>query len=105
MDDIRTHLIPVLVNIIHVKVFGNGTVELDSNHGIFLAVHVLCLNIDLGAIKSRFAVRLRKGNAVVHKDFPDLALGRLPILLIPQILLPVIGIPLGKAIGHLILEP
>ena len=105
MDNVRAHLISVLVNIVHVEIFGNGTVKLNGDHGVFLAVYILRLNIDLGPVKGGFTVGLREGNAILCEDFPDLALGGFPILLVPQIFLPVVGIPPGEAVGHLVLEP
>ena len=104
MNDIRANLLTVLIHIIHIKVFRNCAVELNGNHGIFLAIHILGLNIDLGTIEGCLSVCLHKWDLLLLKKLSEHVLGGFPIMLISQIFLFVGRIPLGKAEGYILLK-
>ena len=94
MDNIRTYLITVLVNKIHVKILRDSAVQLNGNHGIF-AVHIFCLDINFRSVESGFPVGFCKRNILLNQQVTDFALGFFPIFLIAQILFAVIRIPFG----------
>ena len=95
MNDIGAYLLTVLVDEIHIKILGNSTVQLDCDHRVFFAVYVLSLDVDLRAVECCFAVGLCKRNLFFYQQITDLALCFFPVLLVPEILFAVVGIPFG----------
>ncbi len=104
MDDIGTHLVAVLVDEIHVKLLCQQGIPLDGDHGIFLAVHIPGIDVDLGTVESGFAHILHIGNLQFLHDVPHMLLGLFPHLGFPDILFPVIRIPFGQMVGHILLH-
>ena len=104
MDHVRTLLVAILVNVVHIKVLSDGAVQLNGDHGIFLAVYVLGLNVDLRAVKSGFSFRFHKRNAGFHQNMTNLILCALPVFIVTQIFLFIVRVPFGQTVSHIILH-
>ena len=104
MNNIRALLFTVLVDVVHIKLFCKQGIPLNRNHGVFLAVHVLCLNVHLGTIESRFSDRLIKRNLKLLQYLSDVSLRLLPDCLLADILILIGRVPLGKPVGHVLLH-
>ncbi len=57
VNDIGRSLYAVHIHILHIKTFARRKIDLNGDERVFLAVHVGCLQIEFGAVKSRFVVR------------------------------------------------
>ncbi len=105
MDDVRAYLIAVLVNVIHVKLRRQQGIPLDGNHSVFLAVHVLCINVHLRPVKSRFPNIFRERNAKFRQNVADMSFRFFPYFRFPDIFLRVFRVPLRQVVCHFILQP
>ena len=94
MNDVRTLLFAVLIYIIHIEVFSNGTVKLNGDHGIFFTVNILCLNINLRSIECSFAVCFYERNLLLFQKLTKDFLCGFPVMLIAKIFLLVFRIRL-----------
>ena len=104
MNDVRTLLFAVLIYIIHIEVFSNGTVKLNGDHGIFFTVNILCLNINLRSIECSFAVCFYERNLLLFQKLTKDFLCGFPVMLIAKIFLLVFRIPFGKAEGYILFQ-
>ncbi len=104
MNYIGTYLFPILIDIVHIKVLSNRTVQLYRNHRVFFAVYILCLDINLRSIKGRFPFRFHERKSIFHQNLPQRSLRLLPVRLIPQIFLCIVRIPLGQTVSHILLK-
>ena len=105
MDDIRAHLIAVLVYIVHIKLFCKQCIPLNCNHGVFLAVHVLRIDVHLRAIERRFPDILHKWDAKLCQNISDMLLGLIPYFRLTDILFPVLWIPFRQMVCHIFIDP
>ena len=104
MDNIRAHLVAVLVNIVHIELLGKQRIPLYRNHRIFLAVHILCIDINFRPVKCRLADILHKRDGKFHKHITDMLFGLLPDLRFANIFPAVIRIPFREMVRHIILQ-
>ena len=104
MNDIRTLLFTILIYIVHIKVLSDRTVKLDRDHGIFLAIYILCLDIDLRTVECSFTISLYKGHLLLFQQLTQYLLCGLPVMLISQIFLLIGRIPFGKAEGYILFK-
>ena len=104
MNDVRTLLFPVLVDVVHIVAIRQEHIQLDRDHRIFLAVNVLGLNVKLGTVEGRFAGRFRIVQSDLIEDLAHSTFDLVPLLGRAQILVGILGIPLGEPIGHILLQ-
>ena len=102
MDDPGSSFVAFGVDVIHSELLCALAVELDRDHRVFLAVHVLGLDIDLGAVESSLAFFLRKFDVVLDHYITQVSLCLVPVLLVSEVLLPVLGIPLRKTVCNFV---
>ena len=96
MNNVRTDFVPILINVVHVKIFGDRAVQLNRDHRILFAVDIFRLNVNFGPIESRFAVRLHKRHLLLLQHTPQRILGGLPVRIVAQIFLLIRRIPFGE---------
>ena len=104
MDNIGTLLLAVLVDVIHIKLLCQQGIPLNGNHGIFLAVYILCIDIYLRTIEGCLTLCLIEGNIQLLQNITDVSLSFLPDLRLPNILILVVRVPLGKSVGNIIID-
>ena len=98
MDDIRTLLVTVLINIIHIETLCKEHIELDRDHRVLFSVHVLRLNIKLWSIECSLSGFLRISQTNIIKNLTHSTLDAIPLSSIAKILVRMLRIPLGHTI-------
>ena len=104
MNDIRVLFRTVTICVFHTEFFGDHRVDLDGDEGIFLTENVLDLDIELGAVERRLADTDLIVDAKVVEDLAHHTLDVVPLLLGTDVLFTVVGIPLGEAIGNVLIQ-
>ena len=104
MDNIRTLLVTVLINIIHIKTLGQEHIQLDRDHGVLFSVHVLCLNIKLWTVERSLSCLLCIFHTDIIQDLTHRTFYTIPFLSITKILVRMLRIPLGHTIGNIFLQ-
>ena len=103
MDDIRQGLVAVFVDVVHPEALGQQHIDLDGDQRILLAVHVLILDIQLGAIEGGLVDADGVVNVQILQNLLHGALGVIPLLRRTLVLVVGVGgIPLGEPEGTLI---
>ena len=98
MDDVRQLLLAVFVDVVHAEALGEQHVDLDGDEGVFLAVDVLILDVELRAVECSLVDADGVVDVEVLEDALHHALGVIPLLLRALVLVVrVRGIPLGEA--------
>ena len=103
MNDVGQRLFTVFIDIVHTETLCQQHIDLDGDQRILLAVHIVVLDIQLGAVESG----LVNADLILHiqiiQNLAHDALGLLPLLSRTLILVVGVGgIPLGEAEGALI---
>ena len=101
VDDPRQNLLTLLINVVHTELFCTCAVKLDGYHRIFLAVYVLCLNINLRSVECGLSVSLCERNMILIHNVTQILLGAVPVLVIAKIFLLVIRIPLRQTVSNI----
>ena len=60
MNDTRTLLIAIFVDIVHIKLFCQQSIPLNGDHSIFFAVYIFGIDIHLWSIECGFSHILHK---------------------------------------------
>ncbi len=94
VNDIRVLLFAVFIDICHVKTLSKRKVDLNGYNGIFLAIYIFILDIQLRTIKSRFTLSLFVLYAQFIKYHTHLVLHVFPLNRISYIFSFIVGIPL-----------
>ena len=102
MDDIRTNLISILVDIIHVKLFCQQRIPLNCDHGIFFAVYIFCIDIYLRSVESSLSNVFHEWDFQFCQDVTDILLCLIPYIRISDIFLTVVRIPFGQMVGYIL---
>ena len=104
VDDIRTDLVAVLIDVIQIKALGVEHIHLDSDHRIFLAVNILGLNIQLGTIECCLTLLLVVVDTEMIQHAAHQILYLIPLFCRSEIILCMIRIPQGQAVAHILLN-
>ena len=104
MNDARGLLLAVLIGVDHAELLGKHLVNLNGDKRIFLAVHVLNLDIELRAVERSFADADLVRNLEVVEDALHEALCLVPLLFRTDILCTVIRVPLREAVGNVLIQ-
>ena len=104
MDDRGSNLVTVLIDVVHIEVLSDSAIQLDGDHGILFAVHILSLDIDLRSVECCLTLCFGEIKIIVLQDLSQSFLGSLPVCLVSQIFFTSVGIPFGKSVGYIILQ-
>ena len=104
MDNVWAYLVPILVNVIHVKLGGQQGVPLDGNHRILFAIDIFGIDINFGAIESGLAHFLRIRDLQLIHDFTHMLLRLFPDLWLTDVFLAVVRIPFRELVSYLFLH-
>ena len=77
---------------------------MDRNHGIFFAINVSGIDINLRSVKGSFTDILHIRNLQFVHNITHVLLGLLPNLWLTNIFFTIIRIPLGQMIGNILLN-
>ena len=104
MDNVWAGFIPILVNIVHIKLLCQQRVPLNGDHGVLFPIDIFRINVDFWPIERRFAYLFCIGNAQAVQNFPYMLLGFLPYLWLADIFFPIPRIPFGKMVSYIFLH-
>ena len=93
VDDPGSCLVAVLIDIVHTEFLSRLAVELDRYHGIFLAVNVLGLDIDLRSVEGSLAVLFIELDVIFYHNLTEIILSAVPILFISEVFFFIVRIP------------
>ena len=101
MDDAWTFLVAVFVDIVHIELFSKKCIPLDCDHGIFFAIYVLCVDIDLRSVECCFSDILCERNVQFFEHLTDIFFCLIPYFRITDVFFSVVRIPFGKMVSYI----
>ena len=104
MDDVRTRLLSVAVDVVHVVALRQEHIQLDGDHGVFLAVDIFRLDVQLRTVEGSFAFFLGIFETDFIQDIAHQILHAVPGFGVAQVVVGVIRIPLGESVCHIFFE-
>ena len=104
VDDERTRLFAVLVDVHHVESLREREVQLHGEERVLLAVHVGALHVEFRPVERRFAPRLGVLYAEVVEDGLHRAFAALPVRRVADVFVRIGRIPPRETVGHVAFE-
>ena len=104
MDDVWAYFLTIFINIIHVKLFSQKGIPLNSNHGIFFTVYIFRIDIYFWSVESGLSDILSKWNIQFCQNLADIFFCLIPNFRLADIFFTVFRIPFTQMIRYIFLN-